>query len=78
MVDSWQTCPACKSQDVITRGKFFYFLLLFGLSGILLWIGLLIYWPLLIAGVIVIIISMFSFMMPRRSRCRACGHKWKP
>ncbi|GIO36762.1 hypothetical protein J41TS12_16230 [Paenibacillus antibioticophila] len=78
MVDAWQTCPSCKSKNVITRTKRFYFLLFFGLGGVLLWIGLMVYWPLLIAGFIAIIISMFSFMMPRVNRCRDCGHKWKP
>ncbi|RCX23360.1 hypothetical protein DFP94_101959 [Fontibacillus phaseoli] len=78
MADMWESCPRCKSDQVVTRGKLYYFLLWFAAGGILMWTGLLVYWPAMIAGFLFIIVSIFSFMMPRVNRCTSCRHKWKP
>ncbi|WP_334071512.1 MULTISPECIES: hypothetical protein [Paenibacillus] len=78
MTDVWETCPQCKSDQVVTRGKLFYFYLWFAAGGCLMWLGLLFYWPLVVAGFVPIVISLFSFMKGKVNRCTACGHKWKP
>lgn len=78
MTDAWERCPECKSDNVVSRSKLYYFLLWFAAGGCLLWFGLLVYWPLVLAGFVFIIISVFSFMRKRVNRCRNCGHKWKP
>ncbi|MND97825.1 hypothetical protein D3C76_18910 [compost metagenome] len=78
MEDKWESCPRCKSNEVVSRGKMFYFLSWLAIAAIMLWIGLLVFWPLFILGFVPIIISVFSFMKKPINRCRKCNHKWRP
>ena len=75
MSDHWEPCPRCKSNDVKTTGKGFWFLLLLGSGSILFWIGLII-WPLLVVSIAFIILSPFSFLMPKVNQCSECKKSW--
>lgn len=78
MLDKWQACPKCQSTEVVEKGKFYFFLLYFGIAGILLWVGMLVFWPFVILAFVFIIMAVFSFMKKPVNRCTSCNYKWKP
>lgn len=60
----WEPCPRCNSNKVKTFGKGTFFLLFFGSSGCLNWIGFL-FFPVLILAAILILVSPLAFLLPK-------------
>jgi len=72
----WEPCPRCGSSSVITRGKWFWFLVLFCSGGCMIWLGL-IFVPFLFLAFLLILISPLSFLLPKLNQCQECKFAWK-
>lgn len=74
--DGWEPCPRCGSNRVEQRGKWFFFWVFLTSGGCLVWLGFL-FFPLWIFAALLILVSPFSFLIPKMNQCKDCKYAWK-
>ena len=72
----FEKCPRCGSAEVQTVGKLGTFLILIGVGSCSLWVGL-IFFPFLIIAGLAFLLTPLSFFVPKMTSCKKCNYNWK-